>query len=468
MLYASLTASLFSAFLAMLGEQWLNQYVSTNMRGTAIERSQNRQRKLNGIVNWYFEYVMESLPLMLQVALLLLGSALGKYLWGINATIALVVLGVTSFGITFYLFVVVAGAASESCPYQTPGSRILHLVPPAVVSAASTIRLVVKHSIIVKMFEEGEYLSWPPQSPCHAILLFIRVLCFLPVALANAFFQLGQATVKSLVALAHQVYTWLLSTPYTSVHKLDRQTTLLDLQCISWTLQTSLDKAVHLSALESLATMVELDNFYPTLVVDCFNIFVACTRVINNSVVITHGLEQLATTSATCFLHTFSHLLVTDPRSSIIKDVHHQYKRVFQGSPRFNDLPSLHVFWTISSVFNSAFDPPQTRQFSLGGGRLSNHEHIILSHTQAKIAQFRYQEYQGRSWIVSDWNLTFVLHSLFLDPLPPISVVVDCLSIIAIALGCNVPSTRVAILDKKYVYTQYMFVTLTPTQCTNE
>src|SRR5258708_39886157 len=129
-LFASLSASLLSAFLAMLGKQWLNRYASTEMRGSAIERGQSRQRKLDGIVAWYFDSVMESLPVMLQAALLLLGCALSRYLWKISATAASVVVGVTLFGVVFYLFVIIAGSASESCPYQTPGSRILpHLVP---------------------------------------------------------------------------------------------------------------------------------------------------------------------------------------------------------------------------------------------------------------------------------------------------------------------------------------------------
>ena len=88
-LFASLATSLFSAFLAMLGKQWLNRYESADMRGSAIERSQNRQRKLDEIDAWYFNSVMESLPLMLQVALLLLGCALSRYLWNIDTTIAL-------------------------------------------------------------------------------------------------------------------------------------------------------------------------------------------------------------------------------------------------------------------------------------------------------------------------------------------------------------------------------------------
>ena len=53
---------------------------------------------------------------MLRVALLLLGCALSKYLWEINP----VVIGVTSFGVLFYLSVLVTGAPLDGCSYQTP------------------------------------------------------------------------------------------------------------------------------------------------------------------------------------------------------------------------------------------------------------------------------------------------------------------------------------------------------------
>ena len=128
-LYASLAASLFSAFLAMLGKQWLNRYASVDMRGLATERSQNRQRKLDGINNWYFNQVMELLPLMLQAALLLLGCALSRYLWEIDTTVTSVVLGITLFGILFYLFIIITGTVFVSCPYQTPGAHILRHIP---------------------------------------------------------------------------------------------------------------------------------------------------------------------------------------------------------------------------------------------------------------------------------------------------------------------------------------------------
>ena len=83
----------------MLGKQWLNRYASTDMRGSAIERSKNRQRKLDGIVTWYSDLVLESLPLMLQLALLLLGCALSRYLWEFDTAVASVILGVIPFGV---------------------------------------------------------------------------------------------------------------------------------------------------------------------------------------------------------------------------------------------------------------------------------------------------------------------------------------------------------------------------------
>ena len=57
---------------------------------------------------------------MLQAALLPLGCALSRYLWTISGIVPSVVIGVTSFGLISYLFIVVAGAISADCPYQTP------------------------------------------------------------------------------------------------------------------------------------------------------------------------------------------------------------------------------------------------------------------------------------------------------------------------------------------------------------
>ena len=81
---------------------------------------------------------------------------------------------------------------------------------------------------------------------------------------------------------------WFVHTPLRTLSQSQRAV-MLDLQSISWILQTSLDKAVRLLAFRHLIAMPELSRAYPALVVDCFN------------VVVIQGLERLATASVSGF-----------------------------------------------------------------------------------------------------------------------------------------------------------------------
>ena len=114
---------------------------------------------------------MESLPLMLQIALLLLGCALSDYLWGIDITTASVVLGVTSFGAISYLFVVVAGTASVSCPYQTPGARILRYTLRVICSALHTLFDFIENSYLYRLSA-----ACLDGSGCHWVLGIIIIV----------------------------------------------------------------------------------------------------------------------------------------------------------------------------------------------------------------------------------------------------------------------------------------------------
>lgn len=121
LLYASLVITLLAAFVAMLGKQWLNRYLR-DTGGSISERCGDRQRKRNGVKKWPFEIFIESLPVMLQVALLLLAVGLTRYMWAINLSVARTLLGLTAFGVAFFVLIVVAGTSSYECPFQTPAS----------------------------------------------------------------------------------------------------------------------------------------------------------------------------------------------------------------------------------------------------------------------------------------------------------------------------------------------------------
>ena len=124
LLYTSLATSLFASFLAMLAKQWVKRYLR-NHGGSAADKSRDRQRKLDGLERWYFRLVIESLPVILQLALLLLGCALSRHLWTISRTVAGVIITFTLFGIISYVFFTLAAALSYDCPYQTPPSTIV-------------------------------------------------------------------------------------------------------------------------------------------------------------------------------------------------------------------------------------------------------------------------------------------------------------------------------------------------------
>ena len=123
-MYASLLISLLAAFVAMLGKQWLNRYLR-NSGGSMIERCGDRQRKCDGLEKWPLHFFVESLPVMLQVALLLLACGLCRYMWSINTSVAYILITLTGLGVAFYVVVVIAGTSSYACPFQTPISIAL-------------------------------------------------------------------------------------------------------------------------------------------------------------------------------------------------------------------------------------------------------------------------------------------------------------------------------------------------------
>jgi len=73
---------------------------------------------------------MESLPVMLQLALLLFGIGFAVYLWDLNVSAAEVVLAVTSIGLAFYTCITVAATIWRDFPFRTPLSVLLPKLLP--------------------------------------------------------------------------------------------------------------------------------------------------------------------------------------------------------------------------------------------------------------------------------------------------------------------------------------------------
>jgi len=390
---------------------------------------------------------------MLQAALFLLGCALSRYLWEIDVTIASVVLGVTSIVIIFYIFIVIAGTASECCPYQTPGARIFRHIFHHVPSFLA--RLHRFHNFVQNSMCHRTLVDWSSslKHPWYFTAnIPISLLCLLAISIAllTDICIVGLVIVYSLVGLlaacCRTVYRRLIDTLFLQTRSLDKETLALDLRCVSWMLQTSLDKAVHLSTLKHLVTMKSLAGFDPTLVVDCFSVFVGCVRVsfYKHDVAVVEGFQQLATVSALSFFNTTSHLLAMDPTSSILEDVRQRYLKVFSTQATFHG----HQFYHIINAVRSVFVPRTGHQsFQWSGYKPSTCEHTIVAHNLTKVARFKSHQKAK----VPRWILRFVFHSLSLDPLPTASIVADCLLIVAIDLDCDLRNTRTTVSDERCV-----------------
>ena len=123
------------------------------------------------------------------------------------------------------------------------------------------------------------------------------------------------------------------------------------------------------------------------------------------------------------------------------------------------------LYYAIDKIDRSLNQSQSTR-----GVRVGNYLSFIQGHAPvargiAEGARAEYQQAGHRK--VSRWILHFALHSLSLDPLPPASVVADCLSIIAIDLDCEVTDTGFMTSDERCVWFLQTATTLTLNQCTS-
>ena len=176
---------------------------------------------------------------------------------------------------------------------------------------------------------------------------------------------------------------------------------------------------------------------------DCFSISTVCTSFSNQREEITEGLEQLTVAFAERFYRTLHYLIVTDPTSRVLENVHQYYDKVFPRHINFTGFPSRHTIAMIDTL--ARVHSSRRQAIWKDDDRPSDGEHIRFARDIAERAQAEYQ----REHIVPESILNFALDSMFLDPLPPVLIIVDCLKVIAIALGCDVPD--VAAYDERYV-----------------
>ena len=174
-----------------------------------IDRCGDRQCKYDGLEKSPFHLFAESLPVMLQVALLLFACGLCQYMWSINTSVTYVLISLTALGVAFYVAIVIVGTSSYASPFQTPMSILLR-------GQWNQVR----HRVATFVIHSKRVLSWTPS--------------LLTVPLENIQVQ--------------QPEPWLKSMDLNTI----RRTNTNDLWCVSWVLRSitdpeALDAAIRLA-----------------------------------------------------------------------------------------------------------------------------------------------------------------------------------------------------------------------------
>ena len=391
---------------------------------------------------------------MLQLALLLLGCALSRYLWTIDHSTACVTLGFTSLGVLFYLLILVAGSIYESCPYQTPGSQMIRYIRKRLApeirgfSLVRALRSLGENSFLFRsitpLFDEN--VEWW-KKPLIALL----VVATFPILLWTDILELIRALSTFLGLPFRSIYTrvlaaWRRDPPLPGINRdEDYEIHVLDSHCVTWMLDASMDRHIRQITLNFLGTLRILTTSNPSLLMGCLNVLSSCIYVNwEGNAVLAQGSEELGKVAAMALLRLVAHFSAMTPASSALHDVRQKYRRIYPAGTVFHGI----LFHHIMEVMHGSFHPHSNNLLYWKGYEPSLLEHTSMAWVLVLLTWSNRQR-EGHWWKVPRWALHFVLHSLIQDTPPPSPVIADCLLIVALDLGYVMPKDVVLVEDKR-------------------
>ena len=407
-LYASLAASLLAAFVAMLGKQWLNSYSQMEKRGSVIDRSRYRQRKMDGMDTWHFYFVMECLPLMLQGSLFLLGHALSEYLFPINKVIGSVTISFTVCGALFYSFIVPAATFSYNCPFQTPLSRILRLL----------FRL------------DNEHKKYPERTGkrLRRISSHKKNRAFDGNGLGDHI-ELRMADIPDQLPLLFEKET-------------EWGGYVLDSNCIARMFQMSIDADVSMAIMKFIPEVVWHAGIQTTPLERLYDMTLECFDHSSGRPVVIPKLRDKAYPSAKALLHLAIQrkCIGNDSDKAVFESISNWHPTM--GSEHYKEDSDLEsTLGIVDRVFGiSVSEPMRWNKFSFTVPHHAWMGHILLYRAWDAITV-------GQP--LPDDTKEFVLHSLQSESPPPAPIVADCLFIVGLVLGIQLRIDDLLVVDKR-------------------
>ncbi|KAG8942807.1 hypothetical protein FRC03_002874 [Tulasnella sp. 419] len=123
--FASLCCSLFTAFGAVIGKQWLAHYGRESQLRSPSAKGIERQRKYMGLEKWKFQAVVETLPTLLQFSLFFFFIGLIDFMWPLNIVVGILILVLSVLTLLFYVVTLSIGILYPTSPFQTRLTNVL-------------------------------------------------------------------------------------------------------------------------------------------------------------------------------------------------------------------------------------------------------------------------------------------------------------------------------------------------------
>lgn len=115
---SALVFSLFAALVGLLSKQWLRECLR---RGSASPRSaaRLRQYRFEGLTRWRAAYIIGSMPMMLETALIIFLVGLVEFLWTLDDMVAGINTLIVVMALSFYLGTMVIPSFAPGSPFRS-------------------------------------------------------------------------------------------------------------------------------------------------------------------------------------------------------------------------------------------------------------------------------------------------------------------------------------------------------------
>ncbi|KAG9036311.1 hypothetical protein FS837_001702, partial [Tulasnella sp. UAMH 9824] len=182
----SLTLAIFTAFLAVLGQQWLVYYRKRSGGGIEHQRWEQLRRHL-GARHWRLEGILDDiLPMLLQLALVIFCIAFFLYLQTLSKTMSYVIASPMGIASVALVIISVIPLADKWCPFKSTLPHLLQLFEKAYQPFTPPKYLVVALVII------------PPMFPILAVMIVIVLIAGLNEGVNVVYFDVSRQIPDSL------------------------------------------------------------------------------------------------------------------------------------------------------------------------------------------------------------------------------------------------------------------------------